>query len=143
MEKGSLITMKKAGYDMLYLVSCALNNQKPDLGKIKECDLQKLLTMAKRHSLVAIVAVALESLGEYCTKEWLEERDKAIRKNILLSAEYNQLANYLDEQGIWYMPLKGYILKEYYPKNGMRQMADIDILFDSKYREKVNEFFKF
>ena len=37
----------------------------------------------------------------------------------------------LDGAGIWYMPLKGTLLKDLYPKTGMREMADNDILFDA------------
>ena len=40
------------------------------------------------------------------------------------------------------MPLKGVILKELYPKIGMRQMSDNDILFDETYRKDVVRFMK-
>ena len=45
------------------------------------------------------------------------------------------------ENGIWYMPLKGSILKEWYPKFGMREMADNDILFDATRRQQVRDIF--
>jgi len=37
------------------------------------------------------------------------------------------------------MPLKGSILKELYPENGMREMSDNDILFDVQFRKKTQE----
>ena len=40
------------------------------------------------------------------------------------------------------MPLKGSILKDWYPKPGMREMADNDILFDSSGRKQVRELFQ-
>ena len=39
------------------------------------------------------------------------------------------------------MPLKGSILKEWYPKFGMREMADNDILFDATRRQQVRNIF--
>ena len=43
----------------------------------------------------------------------------------------------LEEAGIWYMPLKGSVLKDLYPRYGMRQMADNDILIDASRAEDV------
>ena len=34
------------------------------------------------------------------------------------------------------MPLKGSVLKDLYPENGMREMSDNDILFDASKREQ-------
>lgn len=39
------------------------------------------------------------------------------------------------------MPLKGAILKELYPRQEMRQMADNDILFDAEYKAAVKDYF--
>ena len=45
----------------------------------------------------------------------------------------------MEKGQIWYMPLKGTVIKELYPSIGMRQMSDFDILFDKKYAENVRE----
>lgn len=67
--------------------------------------------------------------AELLTK-WKQTRDMAIRKNAMLDLSRESLFAYFEEQGIWYMPLKGSILKDMYPRLGMRQMADNDILID-------------
>lgn len=46
----------------------------------------------------------------------------------------------MDEQGIWHMPLKGVILKDFYPSIGMRQMSDNDILFDQAYAGQIRDY---
>lgn len=61
---------------------------------------------------------------------------------MLLDAERKTILHELETQGIWYMPLKGSILKDWYPKPGMREMADNDILFDPSGREQVREIFQ-
>lgn len=44
--------------------------------------------------------------------------------------EREKLFAFMESRGIWYLPLKGIVLKDYYPAVGMRQMSDNDILFD-------------
>lgn len=129
--------MKNTAYDMLYLVACAINGMVPDAEKI---DLDKLYAVSKFHSLTAICAMALESAGVTLSDKWREAKAKAIRKNILLDAERAQILGFFEQNGIWYLPLKGIIMKDMYPKAGMRQMADNDILFDSRFQMQVKEY---
>ena len=46
----------------------------------------------------------------------------------------------MDENEISYLPLKGIILQDIYPKLGMRQMVDNDILIDINKRDLVREY---
>ena len=39
--------------------------------------------------------------------------------------------------GIWYAPLKGILLQALYPKYGMRQMSDNDILYGVEGQKKL------
>lgn len=131
------IEMKATAYDMLYLAACAINGIVPDAENI---DLDRLYAVSKFHSLTAICAMALESAGITLSDKWREVTAKAIRKNILLDAERTQILSYFEQNGIWYMPLKGIILKDMYPKVGIRQMADNDILYDSSFQMQVKEY---
>ncbi|MCM1315837.1 MAG: nucleotidyltransferase family protein [Alistipes senegalensis] len=131
--------MKQIGYDMLYLSACAVNKIKPDSDYIAHVNLDKLFQMCQYHSLTAIVCTALESAGIY-NKKFMEEKAKAIRKIILLDAEREQICEFLEQNNIWYVPLKGVILKNMYPEIGMRQMSDNDILFDASHRIIVTDF---
>lgn len=133
--------MNRTFYDLIYLCGCGANGTKPDEEKVREMDRQQLYKMANYHSLTAITAMALESAGVQ-DKEFRQAKEKAIRKNMLLDLEREKLCGYLEQNRIWYMPLKGSILKDFYPKFGMRQMADNDILFDSSYRKTVKEYFE-
>ena len=64
---------------------------------------------------------------------------KAIRKNILMDTEHKRILARLEQEQIWYMPLKGALLKDWYPKLGMRQMSDNDILCDDAYRKRIKK----
>lgn len=112
-----------------YLAGCAVRNQKPDTDKLKGIDLSFLFTASERHLLSAAVAVALRSAG-VIDENFIQAEAKAKRKNALLDSDRHELAKHLDDLGIWYMPLKGSVLKDIYPVYGMRQMSDNDILVD-------------
>lgn len=149
--------IEQTGEDMLYLITCALHNQIPDKDKVYNMNLAALYRYAKRHTLAAITYDALELLGGstgdglralakdeevlFILTKWKETRDKALRKNLMLDAARKKLFRHLEEQQIWHMPLKGAILKELYPKQEMRQMADNDILFDAAYKSAVRDYF--
>lgn len=140
--------MEKTSELLIYLMACSLQGTKPEGAPLANIDLEALLRLAKAHSVSAMVCMALEQTdafqhaAETTRLKWLEAKNKAIRKNMLLDAERKAILHELEIQGIWYMPLKGSILKDWYPKPGMREMADNDILFDPSGREQVREIFQ-
>ena len=104
-------------------------------------EMEQVYNAAKHHSLTGIAAYSLESAGVQ-NELFRTAKAKAARKNILLDFERKKLFSFCEEKGIWYMPLKGCILKDMYPDFSMRQMADNDILFDPKHRAEIKEYFK-
>ena len=116
--------------DVAYLASCAVNETVPDAARVEKMDLENLYKAADRHLLTGITAMALESAG-IKNDAFTQAKGKAIRKVAAFDVERSAVLHALEEAGIWYMPLKGSVLKSLYPKIGMRQMADNDILIDS------------
>lgn len=122
-------------WEMLYLSACALHQVKPDFSQVSQMDLKNVYYASRRHGMVSIVCMALEDAGAFgqmdpsLAKNWKEEKEKAIRKNVLLDAERGQILGEMEKMGIWYVPLKGILLQSLYPKYGMRQMSDNDILY--------------
>ena len=141
-------TITRTSEQLLYLMACALQGVSAREEILADADLKQLLIMARKHSVASMVCMALEKTAifanadEAAKKQWLEAKNKAIRKNMLLDAERKAILHELEIQGIWYMPLKGSILKDWYPKPGMREMADNDILFDPSGRKQVREIFQ-
>ena len=134
------LEMKASAYDMLYLSTCAIRGISPDRDRIQQMNDDALYAVCRFHSLTAVAACALESAGVTLSKRWQDARAKAIRKNLLLDAEREQILDFMEKSGIWYLPLKGIIMKELYPKAGMRQMSDNDILFDSSFQKQLQEY---
>ena len=131
---------KRNAYGMIYLTAYALKGKIPKAKKIQQYDLKDLFEVCKKHSLTACVAYALESAG-IKDNDFIQAKAKAIRKNVLLDVERKIILDKLEDEHIWYMPLKGSILKDIYPMLGMRQMADNDILCDSTKMADVRDIF--
>ena len=141
-------TITRTSEQLLYLMACALQGVSAQEEILTDADLKQLLIMARKHSVASMVCMALEKTAVFANadeatkKQWIDAKNKAIRKNMLLDAERKTISHELETQGIWYMPLKGSILKDWYQKPGMREMADNDILFDPSGREQVREIFQ-
>ena len=130
--------MNETQKSLIYLLSCSVNGIIPDKARVQAMDMEKLYALAKKHSVQGAVCIALERAGIRNDK-FYQAYKKAIRKNIFLDAERAAITADFEKQGIWYMPLKGSVLKDLYPEIGMRQMADNDMLFDSDKQYQVKE----
>ena len=127
---------KKVFDDLIYLAACAVNGQVPEKSRTDGMDLSLVYEAAQNHKLAAAAGMALESAG-IRNEAFVQAVAKAMRKNALLDADRAELTRKLEEAGIWYMPLKGAILKDLYPRFGMREMADNDILVDATRAQDV------
>lgn len=109
-------------------------------------DLASIHNLSRFHNLSSAVYTAVEAaeLGEdykSILSSWEQEQLYSIFREEEFNTERDRLLKFCEENKIWYMPLKGTILKDYYPYPGMRQMGDNDILFDENYREQIRQWF--
>lgn len=123
----------KNAEDVIYLCSCVLNGATPDKEKIENMDLDAAYTFAARHMLAALVATAVESAG-YRDGTSSAIIARALKATILFDVKRKETLETLERAGIWYMPVKGAVLKDLYPRYGVREMSDNDILFDAERR---------
>lgn len=124
--------------DLIYLVSCAVNKKKPDLDKCCMMDMEAVNNLANLHMLSAAAAYALKSAMPL-TPLWLTAYGNATRNQILFNAARDDVLRELERNGIWYLPLKGIILKNEYPVSAMREMSDNDILCDAGRMKQVRD----
>ena len=127
---------RAASLDVAYLAACAVNDTIPDAVRVGKMNLENLYKVADWHLLTGITAMALENAG-IRDEAFTQAKGKAIRKVVAFDVERTAVLEKLEEAGIWYMPLKGSVLKSLYPKIGMRQMADNDILYDASKTPEV------
>ena len=131
---------RKAIDDVIYLCTCTVNGEAPDKERIDSLNLEHLYKAANKHNLCAIIGYALESAGVF-DNSFIQAKAKAIRKVAVMEIDKELLFERFEQEKIWYLPLKGTVIKDLYPSIGLRQMADFDILFDSRYQKKVRDIF--
>ena len=132
--------MEKVLYDMIYLAACGINGICPDRSALGEVDTEKLYRISYSHFLDSLVGTTLKKAGIAIPQYWNEHISKAIRKVVLFDTERAKLFSFMEQKGIWHLPLKGIILKDFYPAVGMRQMSDNDILFDYSFCDEVQAY---
>ncbi len=129
--------------DLLYLLGCALHGVTPDANRVVGMDLGALYQLSHMQSLTAMCymglapALSTEQQKFPLIAKWRQDKDLSIRKNLLLDTARAEITARMEAAGIWYIPLKGVLLKSMYPAEGMRQMSDNDILHDPARRQDV------
>lgn len=136
--------MNEICYDMLYLIACSINAKVPTSERIcKYKDLDKLLLLyqfSQFHFVDVLTGTALKKAGVILPIKWEKSIAKSIRKAILFDVERSKILMFMEQKGIWYLPLKGIVIKDFYPSVGMRQMSDNDILFDKNFADEIKEY---
>ncbi len=130
---------------LIHLIGCALDNTIPE-ELPQDVTWKDIYQLAKYHSINNLIFYSIEKLAkkpdEELYKKWMESRDKAIFKGITQLYERDSIIEKLTEAQIDICPLKGCIIKELYPSQDMRTMADLDILMDSNKADVVKKVFK-
>ena len=121
---------------VIYLCSCAINNISLDRNKLANIDFNSIYDVAKKHMLTSMLGQVLQSNG-ISTPKFDKAVAKAQSKFIVLNNDLLNVLSEFESSKIWYMPLKGAVLKDLYPGFAMREMADIDVLFDSTRADDV------
>ena len=110
------------------------------------CDPQALAGMIRRQSLVTMVypVVCCQIDGRWSqVKQILKPvYDRDIHRAMIQEYEFQTLLEEMERDGIDCLPMKGWIMREYYPDPLMRSMGDLDVLIremDSRKMQKWME----
>lgn len=98
----------------------------------EQIDWEKFVDLAKRQQVYSVIAPILGGIGmpEKQAGELMLYNQNELLRLIAMKNEQEQLENELRKAGIRFMLLKGSRLRFYYPQQKMRQMSDVDILYD-------------
>jgi len=125
---------------LLHLIFCALHGEEPQ--KTQGVDFCALFELAKEQEIYSLINDKLQSLSFVPLEAKNLFRNQTLselNRTIALGAQRNIIFSKLTENEIKFMPLKGLVLKDYYPKESMRQMSDNDILIDKTKRKEAAE----
>ena len=130
---------------LIYLTACALNDKAPNMKSVPDNELFRIFELSKLHSVTSIVSFAFDKCDDdRMTNDyklaWDMSAVTAFKRRALFDAERSQICAFLEQKGIWHIPLKGVILQDLYPHYEMREMADNDLLIDDRYREDIKKY---
>lgn len=115
------------------LLRFSLAGERLDKAAVTTDTLEVLYGLSRRHNVVHIVGDALYQNGLLTEDHPLagkfeEQQLELLRRYAVQEQEYLRTAEALDAAGISFMPLKGAVLRQYYPDPYLRSSCDIDIL---------------
>lgn len=118
---------------LLQLMRAALRQEfEAPLAWIDGCDAEKLDAMIRRQSLVTMVYPVIarqQGAGWDDLYERLKDRFAwETHRNITQEYEINSLLEDLEKDSIDCLPMKGWVMRNYYPEPLMRSMTDFDVL---------------
>lgn len=112
-----------------------------------DIDWQFLFKLAQYNTCVTLFFNGISKLPqEYKPNKQIYNQLENLN-NIFFTQDTNQmyelsiLFNEFEKQGVYFIPLKGYVLKSDYPQSEFRIMTDVDILFKENQIDKVKEIY--
>lgn len=107
--------------------------ERVEYGNLTEDVKRSLYKIAKAHDMAHLVAAELEAQGLLNNEEEISEK---FRKQQIIAAfryerinyELEEICSTLENAKIQFIPLKGAIIRGYYPEPWMRTSCDIDVL---------------
>lgn len=93
--------------------------------------LETVYRFSQKHDLVHLVAHALEDMElpeNELLKRFNTAKMRAVYRFARMEYEYEQICNTLERANICFVPLKGSVIRQYYPEPWMRTSCDIDVL---------------
>ena len=105
----------------------------------KECDSTELMKMIRRQSLVSFcwpfIAKQDDDTWKLIAEQLENDYNKALHKALIQHIEIQSLLDDMEKREMDCLPLKGWIMKDYYSDPTLRSMTDFDVLlkqFDEK-----------
>lgn len=129
---------RQNAYRMIAYISVSLGIRPADELLPDPDELSAVFHAAQKHCVTAMAAFGLQKAGIRC-EDFISAKGMAIQKSALYDMEAEKVFSLLENARIHYLPLKGMLIKKLYPQAEMREMADIDILFDKRRAEAVRD----
>lgn len=117
------------------------NDNNINIGEISQENMGELYQLSKKQDLAHIVSCALHKVGalgaDDISGKFIEKQMLAIYRCELLKTALKEVSAVFENSAIAHMPLKGSVLRSYYPEEWMRTSCDIDVLVHEEDLERA------
>lgn len=125
--------------DVISIVKSALTGEKIELSA--DFDLKSAAKIAKKHGVIAMFYYGALNCGisdeEPLMNALFTLTCNSISLNEMQTYELSRVFKAFEEEKIEFLPVKGVLLKQLYPKAEMRSMSDADILIKTEQYDKI------
>ncbi len=128
-------------FALLRSAICDTQLQENEKKSLNDEKISKILSFSKKQDISHLIAYALNinALLMNENKSINDKIFKAVYYYERLNNEYEKICNILENEQICFIPLKGSVIREFYPKPWMRTSCDIDILIYKADMKKATE----
>lgn len=121
-------------FSILRSVFCGNRTNPADKQPLTEDLLAEVIKLAAKHDIAHLVAYGLinDAENENIKQQLRQIVFRAVYRYERMNYEFKQLCEALEQAEIPFIPLKGAVIREYYPEPWMRSSCDIDILVQGK-----------
>ena len=127
--------------DIITIIRSALTGMEGEISDVFE--LAKGIKLAKRHNIVAVFYEGVILCGISASDPLLVSLKDELIKNVFIDTKQRGMINALmdafEQQNIDYLPMKGILLKQLYPRPEMRTMGDADILIKLEQYSQIKD----
>ncbi len=119
-----------------HLCVCGILGKAPQI-RPKTLSFEKIYNFAKSHLVECIAYYGVELLDEKPDfwEKWTKHVSQMSAVDSIQQIEFERICTEFENEKIYYIPLKGFAVKNCYPHGDMRRMSDLDIYVGSKQYE--------
>lgn len=137
MEQGT----NKMFFSLLRSAVCGAELSSSEKSLYSAVSLPEMVKTAKKHDIDHLLAYGLKKNGLLSQNGAGAGAEKAVLKAVYryerMNTEYESVCRAFEDAKIPFMPLKGSVIRKYYPEEWMRTSCDIDILVPEDTAEKA------
>ena len=133
----------RAMFSLIRHVVCGAELEEEDKERLTPELLPQLYALSKSHDMAHIVAQGLSDLGllgeDEISQKFQKQQILAVYRYQKLNYELEQICQTLEDAKIPFIPLKGSVIRQYYPEPWMRTSCDIDVLVHEEELDRAVE----
>lgn len=134
--------------NLINLINCAvldipLNDE--DKKSLNDISIDKVYTLAQKHDMSHLLGIAIKKNGIVVNDDLNHKlslsQQAAMNRLLRIELDKERILHVLNENDIAHIPLKGAVIRGFYPEQWMRTSCDIDILIKPEDIDMVKELF--
>lgn len=126
--------------NILSLIKAALTNQSATLSE--DVNWTNIYLIASAHRITTLVYYGIKASDIVLPEDIQKKFEESLFKNTLLETEkdyeISKVLKVFEEKHIFYAPLKGYVVRPFYPLAEMRTLGDTDILIKESQLDEIS-----